>query len=166
MIDESNININLLGGLGENQIPGLTDNEAIFPGSEKLITEFPSNLSSDIAGGEEAIDYSLAILGDSEGANADLTGSDEGETLRATRSKSSAEKVDSLTGEVIETSAIETRSGNSDFIKVEEVFNYGYFVADETGEINIDYLHDGTRPEGELAIFSLEDFDKSFLESE
>ncbi len=156
-----NLNINFEGGLGENQIPGITDREAMFPGSEGPITELAS-----WDGGIGAIEESVVVVGDGEGAIADLTGRDGGEILSATRSKSSVGEIDSLTGEAIETSAIQTRSRSSDVIEVESIFDSGYFVADETGELKIDYLYDGTRPEGELAIFSLKNFDELNLKSE
>jgi len=155
MNDENNLNINFDGGLGDNQIPGLTDTEAIFPGSEGPIIELTSNSLLDISGGVEAIEESVVVVGDGEGAIG---------YLEETRSQSSVGETDSLTGEVIETSAIQTRSASSNFIK-KEVFNSGKFVVGETGEVSIDYLFDGGWYRGELGVFSLAGIDELEIRS-
>ena len=195
MLDESNININFEGNLGDNEIPGITDRKAIFPGSQGPMTELAFNGSPGISGRMGAVeDFSLlddkriinennipsgppleggSFLGDSDGV----------ETLFATRSQSQVEKEDDLTGEIIEEEndiASATRGDRPEIqlrrkakdsqvakgsFKIEDFFDSGLFVVEESGVVRVNNLFDGSPWKGEAAIFSLEGMDEKTLKN-
>lgn len=178
MINESNININFDGGLGENEIPGIIGSKAIFPGNEGPMMELAFS-------GKMGAVEDFSIVGQNNISTLEeesfLGGSDRVKNFGATRSQSSVGEVDDLTGEIIEeesdvTSATlrdrpeiqprekvkDSQVGESSF-DIKDFFDSGLFTVEKSGIVRVNNLFDGSPWKGEAAIFSLEGIDEKTL---